>query len=268
MDRRHLLKSAGGLLAASALAPATARAMEADSCGRVADPATFVFVHGAWHGSFAYDPMAKILRDRGHVVYVPTLSGVGERSNVRPPGIGIPTHVQDILNVIKFSDLNDIVLVGHSYGGMVATGVADRVPEKISSLVYLDAFVPEDGQSTLDTGIDPDIIKVFAAARDRGDKTLPLPEQLIERFNIPRDQLWRFTPQPIACQVDPIHLTGKQKTIAKKTFIRATGNDPGFKKYYDMAKADPSWRTATIDTGHGMMVENPERTAELLEDAI
>ena len=268
MNRRNVFMGISGALAAGALAPNVSRAMNANTCGRVAKPATFVFAHGAWHGAFAYDPLAKILRDRGHLVYVPTLSGVGERSNLRPAGIGIPTHVQDILNVIRWSDLQDIVLVGHSYGGMVVTGVADRVPEKISSLVYLDAFVPEDGQSTLDTGIDEDIAAKFAAARDRGDKEIPFPEEFVKRFKIPQDQLWRFTPMPIACQCGSIHLSGRQKTIRKKSFIRATRNDPGFKKYYDMAKADRSWRTATIDTGHDMMVENPVRTAELLEDAI
>ena len=160
-DRRNLLKGAGGALAASAIAPAAAQAAEADSCGRAVKPATFLISHGAWGGAGEFDPMAKILRDRGHVVYVPTLSGTGERAHVRPPGINVATHVEDLLSVIRFSNLDDFVLVGHSYGGMVITGVADRVPEKIRSIVYLDAFMPEDGQAVIDTGVDPEQLEYF-----------------------------------------------------------------------------------------------------------
>jgi pimeloyl-ACP methyl ester carboxylesterase len=109
--------------------------------------ATFVLVHGAWAGALIWRPIAQALRKAGHEVYTPTLTGIGERRHLLNREIDLGTHTQDVLRVIDYEDLADIVLVGHSYGGMVVTGVADAVPDKIAALIYLDAFVPEDGQS-------------------------------------------------------------------------------------------------------------------------
>src|SRR5271167_937589 len=108
---------------------------------------TFVLVHGAWHGGWCYKRVAQLLREAGHEIYTPTLTGVGERVHLMTPAVTLDTHIQDILNVIRFEELADVVLCGHSYGGMVITGVADKVPDKIRSLVYLDAFVPNDGEA-------------------------------------------------------------------------------------------------------------------------
>jgi pimeloyl-ACP methyl ester carboxylesterase len=109
--------------------------------------ATFVLVHGSWAGGVVWRQLAPRLRKAGHVVYAPTLTGIGERKHLLNREIDLDTHIQDVIGVIDDEDLSDIVLVGHSYGGMVISGVADRVPEKVASLVYLDAFVPENGQS-------------------------------------------------------------------------------------------------------------------------
>jgi pimeloyl-ACP methyl ester carboxylesterase len=109
--------------------------------------ATFVLVHGSWAGGVVWREVARRLRKAGHDVYAPTLTGIGERKHLLNREINLDTHIQDVIGVIDDEDLADIVLVGHSYGGMVISGVADRVPEKVASLVYLDAFVPEDGQS-------------------------------------------------------------------------------------------------------------------------
>src|SRR4051812_30047626 len=111
---------------------------------------TFVLVHGAWHGGWCYDEVAKRLRSEGYDVYTPTLTGLGERSHLLSPEINLDTHIQDVLNVIRWQDLETIVLCGHSYGGMVVTGVADVVPDRIASLVYLDAYVPRSGESVWD----------------------------------------------------------------------------------------------------------------------
>src|SRR5512136_3051948 len=111
---------------------------------------TFVLVHGAWHGGWCYKRVAERLRAKGHVVYTPTNTGLGERSHLYHRDINLDTHITDILNVIKWEELDDFVLVGHSYGGMIITGVADRIPEKVRRLVYLDAFVPEDGKCQMD----------------------------------------------------------------------------------------------------------------------
>ena len=110
---------------------------------------TIVFVHGAWGGAWDYQIMEKLLEDKGHKVYRPTLTGQGERSHLLSPSINLDTHVMDILNVIKYEDLDNIILVGHSYGGMVISGVADKVPEKIKHIVYMEAFLPIDGENVL-----------------------------------------------------------------------------------------------------------------------
>jgi pimeloyl-ACP methyl ester carboxylesterase len=110
---------------------------------------SFVLVHGAWHGGWCYARVAKILRAAGHDVFTPTLTGLGERSHLMRPEINLDTHIADVLNVVKWEDLSNVVLSGHSYGGIVVTGVADAIPDKIAAIVYLDAHVPWDGDSTM-----------------------------------------------------------------------------------------------------------------------
>ena len=112
--------------------------------------ATFVLVHGAWHGSWCWKRVRKALQARGHDVFTPTLTGVGERSHLLSPDVNLDTHITDVVNLIRWEELSGIVLCGHSYGGCVITGVADRLSDRIAALVYLDAFVPEDGQSLYD----------------------------------------------------------------------------------------------------------------------
>ena len=108
-------------------------------------PKTFVIVHGAWGGGWAFREVDRLLRAEGHTVYRPTLTGQGERNHLANEAIDLDLHIQDVVNVILWEDLKDVVLVGHSYGGMVVTGVADRIPERIGCLVYLDALLPENG---------------------------------------------------------------------------------------------------------------------------
>jgi pimeloyl-ACP methyl ester carboxylesterase len=112
--------------------------------------ATFVLVHGAWHGGWCYQAVARKLRAAGHEVHTPTLTGLGERRHLIGPGVDLDTHIQDVLNVVRYEDLTGFVLCGHSYGGMVVSGVADAIPGQISALVYLDAYVPKDGESIWD----------------------------------------------------------------------------------------------------------------------
>jgi pimeloyl-ACP methyl ester carboxylesterase len=125
--------------------------------GRSEDPAmqsdtstTFVLVHGAWSGGWCYARVAALLRSRGHTAFTPTLTGQGERAHLSSGAVNLSTHIEDVLGVFRFERLDNVVLAGHSHGGMVVTGVADRIAEKIKALAYLDAFVPEDGQSLFD----------------------------------------------------------------------------------------------------------------------
>ena len=111
---------------------------------------TYVLVHGAYHGGWCWKHVANSLRNAGHEVYTPTLTGLGERAHLINPEIGLDTHVQDILGLLEYEDLHDAVLVGHSYGGMVITGVAEKCPERLAQLVFLDAFIPANGQSLIE----------------------------------------------------------------------------------------------------------------------
>ena len=111
---------------------------------------TFLVVHGAWTGGWSWKKMRPLMRARGHEVFTPTLTGVGDRAHLARPEIDLSVHVEDILGVLAIEDLRDVILVGHSYGGMVATGVADRARDRVAHLIYLDAFVPKDGQSLSD----------------------------------------------------------------------------------------------------------------------
>src|SRR6202167_6610182 len=109
----------------------------------------FVLVQGAWIGGWYWRPITQTLRKSGHEAYAPTLTGLGERIHLMSPSINLDTHVADVVNLIEWEELSDIVLVGHSYGGMVVTGVADALPDRVRSLVYLDAFVPKNGEALL-----------------------------------------------------------------------------------------------------------------------
>src|SRR5882762_8696956 len=140
MKRRDFLKAAGvGLVASTAAAPAMAQSH-----------VTFLVAHGAWSAGWSWKKMHPLMSAAGHRLITPTYTGLGEREHLASPSNDLETHIQDVLAVIKYEDLRDIVLIGHSYGGLVATGVADRARDRISRLIYLDAFVPKDGQSLMD----------------------------------------------------------------------------------------------------------------------
>ena len=111
-----------------------------------------LFVHGAWGGGWQFRKVAPLLESRGYTVYRPSLTGLGERAHLATPMVGLDTHIEDIVNVIRFENLHDVILVGHSYGGMVVTGVADRVPDRIKRVIYLDAMLPNDGDSIATAG--------------------------------------------------------------------------------------------------------------------
>jgi pimeloyl-ACP methyl ester carboxylesterase len=131
-------------------------------------PLTFVLIHGAWHGGWCYSRVARLLRNKGHDVLTPTLTGLGERSHLASPAVNASTHVQDVLNVIAFEGLDDIVLAGHSYGGQIITAVADAIPDKIRSLVYLDAFVGENGKSLFDMDVPSATAAYIDVAQSHG----------------------------------------------------------------------------------------------------
>ena len=230
-------------------------------------PPTFVLLHGAWHGGWCYSRVARLLRSKGYDVFTPTLTGLGERSHLASPAINASTHVQDVLNVIAFEGLNDIVLVGHSYGGQIITAVADAVPDKVRSLVYLDAFVGEDGKSIFDMDSPAATAAYIDMAQSNGGGTVPpLPSTVFGVNSV--DQAWvdsRCTPGSLATWSERLSLTGRHKLITNRSYVLATGGNGPFKPVYDRVRAEGGWRTYEFDCGHDVMVDMPQQTVDILE---
>jgi pimeloyl-ACP methyl ester carboxylesterase len=230
--------------------------------------ATFVLVHGAWHGAWCWRRVARLLGKSGHEVFTPTLTGVGERSHLLNPAIGLDTHILDIVNEMKWQELRDVVLVGHSYGGMVISGVAEKMEKAVASLVMLDAFMPEDGQSVLDI-YPPEMREAPQAALRSGATSLPPRAAALFKVN-ERDRAWvdaQCTPQPIQCWLQKLALTGARERIGRKTYIRAAGYpNPYFDAGLASARAR-NWRTYELPCGHDVMLDMPERLTEILQEA-
>lgn len=230
---------------------------------------TFVLVHGAWHGGWCWRDVARSLRRDGHEVFTPTLTGLGERVHLQSPEAGLSMHIEDIVNVIEFENLRDVVLCGHSYGGMVITGVADRIPERLAALVYLDALVPEDGNSAFDLLL-PERAEAFRKdAKSLGDGWL-VPAVSAEFFGVtdPVARDWvddMCVPMAIHAFEESIHLSGRQREVQKKVYILAGAYDPSsFQAYHERYKADPDWQVHSLPCGHDVMVVLPDELATLL----
>ncbi len=232
-----------------------------------AAPKTYVLVHGAWRGGWIWREVADLLTGRGHKVFTPTLSGVADRSHLLSRDINLGTHIADIVNLMKWEELDDIVLCGHSYAGMVVSGVAEEMSHAISSIVFLDAFMPENGHSLFDY-LNQERREATLALIERGAITQePIPAAV---FGVSeKKRAWvdsKCTPHPIRCFTQKLTLTGARERIPKKTYIFATEWSSHFRPFYEKAKADPAWRTYEVACGHDVMVDMPERLAEILED--
>ncbi|MGH8150152.1 MAG: alpha/beta fold hydrolase [Steroidobacteraceae bacterium] len=231
--------------------------------------ATVVLVHGAWGGSFIWREIAAALRKAGHEVYTPTLTGLGERRHLLRRGIDLDTHIEDVLGVIDYEDLERIVLVGHSYGGMVVTGVADAVPEKIASLVYVDAFVPRDGESLVE--IRPAGAPLPSTEPGEDWLAARLPADAFGNASAKvRDYVERkSSPQPVACFTQPVKLSGGLERIRRKTYIYC--NDPApttFTPFYERLRNDPGWTVHTLPCTHFVQFDMPGELTALLLRAI
>ncbi len=234
--------------------------------------ATFVVVHGAWGGGWGFGKVRRLLAAKGHGVFTPTLTGLGERAHLASPDVDLQTHIADILGVLHAEDLSDVVLVGHSYGGMVVTGVADRARERLARLVYLDAFVPKDGQSLFDLTGEADRARRIEAANAEGEgwKIPPMPTPP----DVPPDAArWageRRASQPLKTFDQPIRLTGALARAdfagLPHTYIFCTRKGPGdpFQKFAEAAKRGEGWDYREIDSGHTPNTSAPEVLAEML----
>jgi pimeloyl-ACP methyl ester carboxylesterase len=207
------------------------------------------------------------LREAGHDVFTPTLTGVGERSHLNSREINLETHIADVVNLIRWEELSEVILCGHSYGGCVISGAADQIPERIGALVYLDAFVLENGESLFDlAGEAADRMREQARTTGDGWKVAPIPAEV---FGVnAADRAWvnaQCTPQPLACFEQKIRLTGGLHRIRNVTHILARGFREGspFPVSHERAKKK-GWKTEAVACGHDVMLDLPEELTGIL----
>ena len=229
-------------------------------------PKTFVLVHGTWHGGWCWRRVADALERKGHKVYAESLTGLGDRSHLLTKDVNLTTHVNDVVNLVKWEDLKDVVLVGHSSAGFVITQAAEQIGPSVASIVYLDAFVPQPGDNLISLA-NPGPRKALEEAVARGDLVAkPVPSAAF-KVNI-KDQPWvdaKCTPHPLAAVAEKVTAVGAHEKIARKTYIRAKGFDsPVFDQTLAKMKTSPGWKTYEVASGHDVMVDMPERLVEIL----
>jgi pimeloyl-ACP methyl ester carboxylesterase len=237
--------------------------------------ANYVLVHGAWYGGWCYREVADALRTAGHRVYTPTHSGLGERQHQSNENITLETHIRDVCGCIEAEELEEIVLVGHSYGGMVVTGVADRLAHRIRHLVYIDAYVPGNGDSLislLHKALDPETAAFFirsfrsAAAENGCGLMKPIPSEL---FNVVEEKrAWvdrRACPQALATFECPALLSGSVNNLQSRHYILADNWDPSpFRYFAKQVEGAPGWTSSKMPCGHNIMVDMPKELTEKL----
>ncbi|MCC6177359.1 MAG: alpha/beta hydrolase [Chloroflexi bacterium] len=230
---------------------------------------TILLAHGAWSGGWSWANMRSRMRERGHEFLTPTYTGLGERAHLARPDVTLDTHIQDVLGVLEFEDLRDVLLLGHSYGGMVATGVADRARNRIAKLVYLDAFVPRDGQSLMDLLPGDGRARMEAAAQEVGEgwriPSMPPPPDTPATY-----VEWstsRRLMQPIETFRQPIRLSGDDVRLPR-TYIYCQRSSPSdtFGQFARWAQSEPGWRYLEIDSSHSPHVTAPDTLANMLAE--
>jgi pimeloyl-ACP methyl ester carboxylesterase len=245
----------------------------------VSGKAIFVLVHPAWFGGWCWRKAAPLLRASGCEVHTPTLTGLGERAHLANREISLATHVEDVTNVLEFEDLRRVILVGNSSAGMVITGVADLVPERLAQVVYLDAFVPEDNQSLVDL-LPPErrqAMEDFVRAEGHGwllPRFAPLPWKKIVRdmWDVTSDEdvswiLARLKPMPFRAFTDPVQRTNPAATSVDRVFIRCPHfQHPVFDQHAKMAQQTTGWRYRELVAGHLPYITHPAELAQVLLD--
>lgn len=230
--------------------------------------ATFVLVHGAWFGGWCWQKVIPFLEAAGHAVYAPTLTGLAERASELSPEVGLDTHIQDVVGLLEEKNLNGVILVGHSYGGMVITGVVDQAPERIAHLVYLDTFVPRDGESM--TNISRIVNWILRKQTRDGWRVNPLGTYGV---TAEPDRSWvlsKLTPQSLKTFQQPLHLKNPAIVSAKqRTHITCTAGGcfrSLMRRIFARRALPPGagWRLRQLRTGHMAMILMPRELADLL----
>jgi pimeloyl-ACP methyl ester carboxylesterase len=239
--------------------------------------AVFVLVHPAWFGGWCWSKLARQLRAHGHQVHTPTLTGLGERAHLAGPGVGLATHVEDVASLLHFEDLDGVVLVGTSSAGAVVTAVADRVPERIRQVVYLDAFVPADGQSLVDM-IPPDRRPAMEALVEREGGGWLLPrfgaapwEEFVPKawqVTEPEDLRWvldRLRPTPLGHFTEPVRLHHADDEQPHRAYIRCLRwPNPSFDRYAANAQSSLAWGYRELATSHLPYITHPDELRTVL----
>lgn len=232
--------------------------------------ATFVLVHGAWRGSFGFRQIRRGLQQAGHEATAPSLTGLGERVHLGSAQVTLKTHVQDVVNHVLYEDLRDVVLVGYSYGGAVVTSCVDHLDDRIRELVYLDAFVPLDGQSVADLLGFPRL--PISIGEEYVIGSVP------REFDDPAEaafQMERTVPHPLSTLYDPVYLRRPIEDFPfGRTYVKATASspeDPGeqcFLRAAEQARASDAWRYRVIDTNHMLLSNRPKEVLDLLLELV
>ena len=227
--------------------------------------ATFLVAHGAWSAGWAWKKMRPLMRTAGHEFWTPTYTGLGERAHLANPDVGLDTHIQDIVAVLEAEDLGDVYLIGHSYGGMVATGIADRARARIKHLIYLDAFAPTDGQSVFDLQQAETLARMRAGAATSGDgwriPTGPMPPD-----TAPEDVEWasaRRKPQPIKTFEAKLKLSAEPSAPRTYIYCKRARPDDNFRQFLERAKRE-NWRSYEIDASHNPHITAPDMLMKIL----
>lgn len=263
VTRRRVVR--GGAVAAS-LAVAVGCGSTFSAARAQSARKTFVLVHGAFAGSWIWRRVADQLEQSGHKVFVPALTGLGERSHLLRKDVDLDTHTADVVNLIKWESLEDVCLVAWSYAGFVGSGALDSIGERVSSIVWLDAFLPAGGHRVVDVTA---FGKAVQTALDKGEAGFGPPPKISDIFVAEPEQAFvasKFTSQPIGTFLQPIKATGALQNVAKKTYIRLPKfPQPAFDRALADCKADKSWTTVELTSvGHIAMLDAPDRVSRLL----
>jgi pimeloyl-ACP methyl ester carboxylesterase len=218
--------------------------------------ADYVLVHGAWCGGNTLDRLARELRDAGHRVLVAELMGLGTRAHELNPAIDLSRHVNDVVEQVEATGFDRFILAAHSYGGMVATGVAAKLGARLDALVYIDAFLPGDGQSLWDITGEFEHKHYIDAQRDTPGLVAPI-------FEAPG-----LTRHPLLTLLEPVRFTGEEAKVKRRIYIFAASWEPTpFRRFYEQVKDDAAWEVHTADSGHFVMGDQPQQLLDVMLDA-
>jgi pimeloyl-ACP methyl ester carboxylesterase len=225
----------------------------AQNRGSEVEMSTFVLVHGAWRGQWCWSRVVPALRALGHEVHAPSLTGLADRSHLASPAVDLDTHILDIVNLLKWEDLSEVVLCGHSYAGFVITGVADRVPERLRTLVYLDAFLPEHGMSMLDATLPARRAAHLDRVDHEGGGWMVKPPMATEANDEDRRWISRSsTAHPLRCPEQKLILRGPIDSRLRRVYVEATEFSPSpFRQLAARLRWQPDWQVHAVAAGHG-----------------